>query len=81
MAAREADPMKPVAPKPSPPKLFGACAPPRGALVAMDAAAAAGPVRAGSRGRGVAGSRGLLLGHHTQGSRGGRTKLSGRQTL
>lgn len=81
LAAREADPMKPVAPKLSPPKLFGACAPPRGALVAMDtaAAAAAGAVRAGSRGHGVAGSRGLLLGHHIQGSRGvGPSSQAGR---
>lgn len=65
--------MKPLTSKQSPPKLLGACAPPRGALVAMDAAAAAArPARRveGSRGRRVAGSRGLLLGHLIQGSRG-----------
>lgn len=39
--------MKKVANKQSPPKLYGRCAPPRGALVAMDAEAVAG-----GRGRG-----------------------------
>ena len=42
--------MKKVVSKQSPPKLFGGCAPPLGALVAMDArAASGGRARAGSR--------------------------------
>lgn len=49
--ARGGGPMKKVTSKHSPPRLFGGCASPRGALVAMDAAATAGGrARAGARG-------------------------------
>lgn len=79
LRARESDPMKKVTSKQSPPRLFGGCAPPRGALVAMDAAAAAA-WRA--RGHGVAGSRGWVpQGHVFSGSRGVWPRLRSGNTM